>query len=134
MLKNYLTTALGTLNRNKAFSLINIVGLVIGISFSCMLYVYVSNELSYDDFHSKSDRIFRVLTIDRRDPQNVRRYGISVPALASELTNNYPEVGEAVRLYRFTGQVVFKMNGQNYRLCDCHSRCMVHHVRVVKGV
>ena len=115
MIKSYLKTAVRALTRNKAFSLINILGLVIGISFSCMLYVYVSNELSYDTFHSKSDRIVRVLTVDRRDPQNVRRYGVTVPAMGPELISHYPEAEEMVRLHRFVGQVVFDVGGQHFQ-------------------
>jgi putative ABC transport system permease protein len=80
-----------------------------------MLYVYVNNELSFDTFHSKSNRIFRALTIDKRDPANVRRYGITVPAMGPELVNNYPEVTDMVRLHKFIGQVVFEFNGQNFQ-------------------
>lgn len=95
--------------------MINILGLVIGISFSCMLYVYVNNELSYDTFHSKSNRIHRVITVDKRDPQNVRRYGVTVPPMGTELQNDYPEVVAMVRLHRLTGQVVIEMNGQHFQ-------------------
>lgn len=114
MIKNYFKIALRSLTRNKAYAAINILGLVIGISFSCMLYIYVSNELSYDSFHTKSDRIFRAITIDKRVPDNPRSYGVVVPPLGKELVDNYPEVEDMVRLYRFTGQVVFEMNGQNF--------------------
>ena len=56
MLRNYFKIALRSLIRNKAFTLINIFGLVLGISFSTMLYIYVKHELSYDSFHKKADR------------------------------------------------------------------------------
>lgn len=115
MIRNYIRIAFRNLVRNKGLSLINILGLVIGISFSCMLYVYVSHELSYDNFHAKSDRIFRVLTTDQRDPQNVRVYGVAMPPLGPELVSSYPEVEEMVRLHRFVGQVVFEMNGQGFQ-------------------
>src|SRR5688500_336124 len=115
MIKNYFKTALRSFARNKSYTIINIAGLVIGISFSCMLYVYISHELSYDTFHTKSDRIFRTLTIDKKDPENIRSYSVSVPPLGPELVRNYPEVTDMVRLHRFTGQVVFEMNGQNFQ-------------------
>ena len=115
MIKNYLKTALRTISRNKGFTLINVLGLIIGISFSCMLYVYVSHELSYDAFHEKSDRIYRVITIDQRDPENVTRYGVTVPPVGPELVNNYPEVEDMVRLHRFVGQVVFEIGGENFQ-------------------
>ena len=56
MIRNYLKIAFRSLIRNKAFTLINMLGLVLGISLSTMLYIYVSHELSYDSFHQKADR------------------------------------------------------------------------------
>jgi putative ABC transport system permease protein len=80
-----------------------------------MLYVYVSHELSFDTFHAKSDRIFRILTIDQRDPEKVRHYGVTAAPLGPELANNYPQVVDIVRLHRFVGQVVFELNGENFQ-------------------
>src|SRR5690606_14232628 len=118
MIRNYLITAFRSMTRNRSHMFINVLGLVIGISFSCMLYVYVSHELSYDTFHEKSDRIFRILTVDQRNPEQVRRYGVAVPPLGPELENNYPQVVDMVRLHRFVGQVVFKMNDTNFQERD----------------
>ena len=115
MIRYYLKIAFRSLKKNRVYSLINILGLVIGISFSCMLYVYVSHELSFDTFHAKSDRIFRILTIDQRDPEKVRHYGVTTAPLGPELVNNYPQVVDMVRLHRFVGQVVFELNGENFQ-------------------
>ena len=115
MVRNYLKIALRSLKRNSAYTFINVIGLVIGIAFSCMLYVYISHELSYDKFHGKSDRIFRIITVDQRDPEKVRRYGQTTPALGPALVNSYPQVAETVRLYRFVGQVLFKIGGENFQ-------------------
>lgn len=115
MVRNYLKIALRSLKRNGVFTLINMLGLVIGIAFSCMLYVYVSHELSYDRFHRKSDRIFRIITIDERDPEKVRRYGETTAPLGPALVSGYPEVKETIRLYRFVGQVLFKIGGENFQ-------------------
>ena len=121
MIRNYFKVAFRALTRNKTFALINILGLVIGISFSCMLYIYVSNELSYDTFHKKSDRTYRVITIDNRDPENKRQYGITVPPMGKELKDNYGEVEDMARLHQFVGQVVFEMDGQNFQERDWFS-------------
>lgn len=112
MIRSYLKLAFRTLIRNKTYSIINILGLVIGISFSCMLYIYVMNELSFDSFHTNSDRLYRALTIDQRIPDNPRTYAVAPPPLGKELVDNYPEVEDMVRLYRFVGQVVFELAGQ----------------------
>ncbi len=114
MLKNYLVTAMRSLLRNKGFAITNILGLVVGISFSTMLYIYISHELSYDSFHSRSSRTYRVLTSDLRNPSDVRTYAMTVPALGPELVNTFPEVEEMVRLYRPSGQVVVTVGKENY--------------------
>lgn len=115
MLYNYIKIAFRALTRNRTFSIINILGLVIGISFSCMLYVYVQHELTYDSFHIKSNEIYRVLTIDKRTPDHPRTYGITVPAMGDEMVRTFPEVTDRVRLHRFVGQVVFEIDGQNFQ-------------------
>jgi putative ABC transport system permease protein len=85
MIRNYLRTAYRSLTRNKAFTIINMLGLSLGIAFSAMLLIYVNDELSFDNFHSQSDRIFRVVTIDKSTPENTRQYGVTVPALGPTL-------------------------------------------------
>ena len=65
MLKNYFLVAWRHLNRNRIYSLINILGLAIGITACSLILLYVDDELSFDQWHSKGDRIYRVLeTID----------------------------------------------------------------------
>jgi putative ABC transport system permease protein len=114
MIRNYFKIALRSLIRNKTFTFINVFGLVLGISFSTMLYTYVSNELSYDSFHQKSDRTYRVLTIDKSVPGNVRTYGLTVSPFGPELVNSFPEVEEMTRLHRFSGQVIVEIGETRY--------------------
>ncbi len=114
MLRNYFKTAFRSLIRNKAFTLINILGLVIGISFSTMLYTYVRHELSYDSFHKKSDHTYRVLTINKSIPDDTRTYGSTMPPLGPELVTTFPEVDEFVSLHRFTGQVIIEVGETKY--------------------
>lgn len=114
MISNYLKIAIRSLVRNKGFTFINVFGLVLGISFSTMLYTYVSNELSYDSFHPKSDRTYRILTIDRSVPDNTRTFGITVPPMGPELINTFPEVKEMVRVHKFSGQVVTEIGEAKY--------------------
>lgn len=64
MLRNYLTIAFRNVAKNKVFSAINIFGLGIGLAACLMIFQFVSFELSYDKFHDKFDRIYRV-TNDR---------------------------------------------------------------------
>jgi len=60
MFRNYLTIAFRNLWRNKTFSLVTIVGLSVGLASCLLLFLYISQELSYDDFQQKADRTVRV--------------------------------------------------------------------------
>ena len=60
MIKNYFKVAFRNFIRYKGFSLINIIGLAIGIACSILIFLFVTYELSYDKFHEKGDRIYRV--------------------------------------------------------------------------
>ncbi|MCF6407252.1 ABC transporter permease [Chitinophaga filiformis] len=63
MLKNYLKTAFRSLSRNKRYALLNITGLTLGITVCLVIYVIIQYEQSFDMFHTKKDRIYRVLTV-----------------------------------------------------------------------
>ena len=60
MFKNYLKAAMRSMLKHKGFSLINILGLAIGIACSILIFTFVNFEWSYDRFHDKADRIHRV--------------------------------------------------------------------------
>ena len=65
MFRNYLVIALRNLNRQKTFSAINILGLAIGLGTCFLIVLYIQDELSFDAWHAKGDRIYRVV---RGDP------------------------------------------------------------------
>src|SRR5215213_9697152 len=71
MIRNLLLIALRNLKKDKWFSLLNILGLTIGISFSLFLIFYVKDELNYDRYHEKANRIFRINSyIQEKDNNN----------------------------------------------------------------
>ena len=61
MIQNYLLVAFRNLKKQKSFSLINIFGLTLGISCCLLISLFILNEFSFDKFHSKGDRIYRVM-------------------------------------------------------------------------
>jgi predicted permease len=91
MFKNYLKTAWRSLVRNKAFSLINITGLSIGIAASLLLFIVVQYEMSYDKFQPNYDRIYRVVTQDKFEKELTHNSGIPIPALEA-LRAEMPQV------------------------------------------
>src|ERR1700753_3818351 len=62
MFKTYLLVALRVLRRNKAFSLLNILGLSIGVTASVLIFLVIRWETGYDGYHKNKERIFRVTT------------------------------------------------------------------------
>jgi len=98
MLKNYFKIAFRSLLKSKGTSFINILGLSIGMACCLVIFLFVQNELSYDRFHSKSDEIFRVLTIDEALGVSSSLVGITLPALGESMEENFPEVVNRVRM------------------------------------
>lgn len=98
MFKNYLTAAIRNLTRNKIYSLLNILGLAIGIAAFLMISIYVSFELSYDRFHEKTDRIFAVMQGDQ---------AVTPVPLAPALMQEFPEVEVATR-FQGLGQYLIR--------------------------
>ena len=66
MLRNYLIVAVRHLLRQGRYSLINVVGLAVGIACCTLVTLYVDHELRHDAFHEKGDRIFRLVLEDGR--------------------------------------------------------------------
>ena len=90
MLKNYLKIALRSLLRNKVYSFINILGLAIGVSACLVIFLLVSFELSFDNFHPDRERIYRI-TSGFKNPDGSAYYnaGLSAPmpsVIRQELT------------------------------------------------
>lgn len=98
MFKNYLKIALRSLLKSKGTSVINIVGLSIGMACCIIIFLFVQNEMGYDKFHSKADNIFRVLTIDEALGVSSNLVGITLPALGEAMDNDFPEVVQRVRM------------------------------------
>ncbi len=110
MIKNYIKTAFRSLLKNKGFTAINVLGLALGLATCLLIVFYVVDELSYDRFNIKADRIYRVNT-DIKFGGNSSSYAISPPPLAASLSN-FPEVEKAVRLVA-SGGTRFKKGNEN---------------------
>jgi len=100
MIKSYFKIAFRNLIKNKGISFINITGLAIALACSVLIILYIQNELSYDMQHPGSEKIFRVLTIDKALGVSSNLVGITLPALAPAMKEEFPEVVESVRLSR----------------------------------
>lgn len=98
MIKNYFLIAFRNLKKNKAFSFINIAGLAIGMAAALLIIQYVTFELSFDDFHAKKDRVFRV-TQDRFEHGKLStQWAGGAFAEGNSFKNNFPEVEDYVKV------------------------------------
>lgn len=114
MIKSYLKIAWRNLLKNKVFSLINVAGLAIGLACFLLIALYVTDELSYDRFHEKANRIYRIHT-DIRFGGTDLRLAVSADPLGAALKKDYPQVEQFVRLYASDGPKFIKKGGEYIR-------------------
>ena len=97
MLKNYFKIAFRNLWRHKGFSFINIMGLAVGMTAFFLIFLYVHFELSYDSFHTKADRIYRVVSDIKTPTETLHASGPSW-AVPPNAKDEFPEVEAFVRI------------------------------------
>ncbi|MDX2048012.1 MAG: FtsX-like permease family protein [Chitinophagaceae bacterium] len=107
MLKSYLKIAWRNLWKNKTFSAINIIGLAAGLACFIMIALYVTDELSYDRYHEKANRIYRVNSDIRFGGTDLIMAVCSDP-MGATLKKDYPQVEEYTRLYASGGSKLIK--------------------------
>src|SRR5579871_228546 len=97
MIKNLILVAIRNFKRDKWYSLLNILGLTIGITFSLFLIFYIKDELSYDKYNEKADRIYRITAFVKEPEKDTMRWATTQFPLGPVLKKDYPEVEEYVR-------------------------------------
>ncbi len=112
MFKNYIKIAFRNLRKQPLYSMINIAGLAMGIACCLLIYLFVQDEWSYDKFHEKADRIYRVVDVnyetveasqeepsffDNRAPEGVGKSAFLPLPLGPTLKERYPEIRQIVR-------------------------------------
>ena len=108
MFKNYLTVAVRNILKYKLFSIINITGLVIGMTCCLMLFIYVQDELSYDRFHKDYDKVYRIALHGKIGGQEVQTANSSLP-VGPAMQAEIPGIEEVTRLKLST-------NGSGYAM------------------
>ncbi|MEP7237016.1 MAG: ABC transporter permease [Ferruginibacter sp.] len=100
MLKNYLLLGLMNLRKQKVFSLINILGLTVGITCCLMIFLFIKHEMSYDNFHAKGKDIYRVVReADLDGDGSIDQVAYLSGPYSIALRNEYPDlIQKAVRV------------------------------------
>jgi len=109
MIRNYIKTAFRSLMKNKGFTIINVLGLALGLATCLLIVFYVFDELSYDRYNEKVDRIYRV-NDDIKFGGNTNSYAVSPAPMAAAMKADFPEIEQTVRFREKGGNQVKKGN------------------------
>lgn len=121
MLKNLIKIAVRNILKEKGYSVINLLGLSIGITCSLFILLYVLDELSYDKYHENADDIYRVVS-NIQEPDNAFTWAVAQIPLRDELIEHHSEVKNAVRFFGM-GRTLYtyedkSFNEENFYLAD----------------
>ncbi|MDE3143643.1 MAG: ABC transporter permease, partial [Bacteroidota bacterium] len=101
MVKSYFKVAIRNLARNKTFATINILGLAVGMASAMLILLWVQNELSYDRFYTKSDRLYVMYNRDKFDGA-MHAWNTTPKIFGTTLKKDYPEVEDVARYDNIT--------------------------------
>ena len=100
MFKNYFKTAFRSLARNRNYAIINVAGLAVGIAVCMMIFIIIQFQTSFDTFHSKKDRIYRVLTENHHANEATTSYAKNVPfPMPAGLKAAFPQLEQVAPVY-----------------------------------
>lgn len=111
MIRNYLKIALRNLWKHKGFTSLNVLGLSLGIGCFIIIAMFVTDELSYDRYNVKADRIYRINSDIRFGGADMHA-AVSADPMGETLKNDYPEVEQYTRLYASNGSKLIKKGGE----------------------
>ena len=113
MFKNYLKIALRNVFKNKIYSFINIIGLAVGLAGFILISILIKNELSYESFQKKGDRIYRVVEIQNQEGIGHLKVAVTMGPLSPALKNYFPEIENTTRL-KPASSVFCKVGSEGY--------------------
>ncbi|MEQ9299197.1 MAG: FtsX-like permease family protein [Cyclobacteriaceae bacterium] len=102
MIRNFLKTAIRSILKYKVYSTLNVIGLSLGIACAIVIFLQVSYDLSYDDFHPNGDRIYRLNMTTQHE--NLTEYDPGTPfPVAKTIRQEYPELEKVALIVHFGG-------------------------------
>jgi putative ABC transport system permease protein len=113
MIRNYFITTVRNIKKQKVFTFLNVFGLAIGMAGCLLAVLYIRDELSYDRYNAKADRIHRLTARVLRQGQELVISGAGAP-VAQALKEGFPEVEDAVR-FRQEGSIRVKAGEASFR-------------------
>lgn len=107
MLRNYFKTTVRNLFLNRFYFLINIFGLSVGIASCLFIVLYVTDEVSYDNFHTKANRIYRINLSTNFGGKDIKAV-TSPPPIDQVISENFPEVESTTQLYQMADPLIVR--------------------------
>ena len=104
MIRNYLKTAFRNLWRNKAFSVINIVGLSVALACCMLILIHIKDELNFNKFNTRSGNIYRINWISKDNGGSTTFSQTPVP-FSKDLTLKIPGIEKVAKLYQRSGEM-----------------------------
>jgi putative ABC transport system permease protein len=114
MFKNYIKIALRNIKKHKGYSFINIFGLAVGIACCILIFLWIQDEFSYDQFHENGDNLYLVGTHQRLGDQVSLSSG-TPPALGPAFKEEYPEIVNSVRFCNGPHALIFAYGEKRFR-------------------
>ncbi len=99
MIKNYLTVILRNFSKNRLYSFINIFSLALGIAACIIIFLFVQDEESFDQFHTKVSNIYRLEEVQSFTGTNVQKVALSMPGMAPNLAKDFSEIKNYTRFW-----------------------------------
>ncbi|MEP0984855.1 FtsX-like permease family protein [Ekhidna sp.] len=106
MLRNYLISAWRNLMKYKGFSAINILSLSIGMAACMVIYLFINDELSFDAFHKRKDKIYRLCEVQSFPGTNTQNVALSMPGMGPTMAAEFPEIETFARYRSFGDQLI----------------------------
>ncbi len=116
MFLNYLKMGARNILNDKSYSAINLTGLVIGITTFILISFYVYSEFTFNDFHTKGDRIYRVNKVFTPLAGNKEKHPLTSGKMAGAMAANYPEIEKTVRMVNDYSELLIRKNQTIFEL------------------
>lgn len=111
MFKNYLAISLRNIRQNTLYAFINIFSLAIGLAACLVIYLFITDESSFDAFHAKNESIYRLDEVQNFPGTNEQKVALSMPGMGPAFLKDFPEVTNFTRFVNRGNQLVIK--GEN---------------------
>ena len=93
MFIHYITIALRFMSRNTGLTAINIIGFTVGLAAGLMMYLWVDDELHFDDFHYQANQIYRIIQLEKHET-GIRKHVYGSPVLGDDLQKVFPQIAD----------------------------------------